>query len=150
MGDDQDEKIAELEAQLRTEKRLRRNRRISESTKRALADPAVRAKMSEISKRALANPAVRAKMSEASKRAWADPAVRTKLNEASNGRRDPWLAALPDDFKTLYRKMLREHIPPEESRRQIDRLLAKGEKGCVTARRKPVPVAKSDPAILLM
>jgi hypothetical protein len=53
---------------------------MSEARKRALADPAVRAKMSEASKRALADPAVRAKMSEARKRAWADPAVRQKMD----------------------------------------------------------------------
>jgi hypothetical protein len=49
---------------------------MSAARKRALADPAVRAKISAASKRALADPAVRAKMSAARKRALAASAVR--------------------------------------------------------------------------
>jgi hypothetical protein len=55
---------------------------MSAASKRALADPAVRAKMSAASKRAWADPAVRAKMSAASKRALADPAVRAKMSRS--------------------------------------------------------------------
>ncbi|MBR0683975.1 hypothetical protein GXW74_26140 [Roseomonas eburnea] len=55
---------------------------MSEASKRALADPEVRARMSEASKRAWADPEVRARMSEASKRALADPEVRARMSEA--------------------------------------------------------------------
>jgi len=61
---------------------------MSAASKKALADPAVRAKMSAASKKALADPAVRAKMSAASKKAWADPAVRAKMSAAAERRRN--------------------------------------------------------------
>jgi hypothetical protein len=42
--------------------------------------------MSAARKRALADPAVRAKMSAARKRAWADPAVRAKMSGPNHWR----------------------------------------------------------------
>ena len=54
----------------------------SQASKKALADPEVRARMSEASKKALADPEVRARMSEARKKAWADPEVRARMSEA--------------------------------------------------------------------
>ena len=47
---------------------------------------AVRQRMSEASKKALADPAVRQRMSEASKKALADPAVRQRMQRKRDGK----------------------------------------------------------------
>jgi hypothetical protein len=60
---------------------------MSEASRRALADPAVRARMSEASRRALADPAVRARIVKGSR----ERALRTRFWERrwprSKGRR---------------------------------------------------------------
>jgi len=61
--------------------------RMSQARKKALADPEVRARMSQASKKALADPEVRARMSQASKKAWADPEVRARMSQA---RKKAW------------------------------------------------------------
>ena len=56
--------------------------RMSQAHKKAWADPEVRARMSQASKKALADPEVRARMSQARKKAWADPEVRARMSQA--------------------------------------------------------------------
>ncbi len=56
-----------------------------QASKRAWADPEVRARMSEARKRAWADPEVRARMNEARKRALADPEVRARIKAARAG-----------------------------------------------------------------
>jgi hypothetical protein len=59
--------------------------------------------MSEASKRALADPEVRARMSEARKRAWADPEVRARMSEAMRGARGVEIPAwVPADLRNEY------------------------------------------------
>ena len=56
--------------------------RMSQAHKKAWADPEVRARMSQASKKALADPEVRARMSQAIKKALADPEVRARMSQA--------------------------------------------------------------------
>ena len=57
----------------------------SQASKKALADPEVRARMSAASKKAWADPEVRARMSAARKKAWADPEVRARIKATRKG-----------------------------------------------------------------
>ena len=54
----------------------------AQASKKAWADPEVRARMSQAHKKALADPEVRARMSQARKKAWADPEVRARMSQA--------------------------------------------------------------------
>jgi hypothetical protein len=58
---------------------------MSAASKKALADPEVRARMSAARKKAWADPEVRARMSAARKKALADPEVRARIKAARKG-----------------------------------------------------------------
>ena len=81
--------------------------KMSAASKKALADPEVRAKMSAASKKALADPEVRAKMSAASKKAWAE--------------RHPDLAALTERQIEVYRLLRRKGCAHDEALREARR-----------------------------
>ena len=67
------------------------------------------------SKKALADPAVRAKMSAARKKAWADPAVRAKMSAARKKRK--WTPPLGAE---LLFDELRRKVGKSEARRLVE------------------------------
>jgi tripartite-type tricarboxylate transporter receptor subunit TctC len=71
--------------------------------------------MSEASKKAWADPQVRARMSEAMKKAWADPQVRARMSESIKKA-----LAVPAHLKAYAAKLRRCGIKGDALRRAIE------------------------------